>query len=111
MDIRVTPPNWLTKEFRDTGDEIGLDGGPFQTVGIDWHNKGPSGVGPGVSIDARMSVWVKKVASPGVVELGPMAETVVCGANMYGNSGHTAGHALGFGVYSVSAALAIAAYF
>lgn len=92
LDNRVTPPEWLTSEFRDTGDDVGLDTGPFQstqsagseTVGTGWHNKGPSGVGPGVSIDDEMSVWVKEVARPGVVELGPMATTVEVGANMYG---------------------------
>ena len=52
LDNRETPPEWLTSEFRDTGDDVGLDTGPFQstqsagseTVGTGWHNKGPSGV-------------------------------------------------------------------
>lgn len=84
IDNRETPPQWLTRAFEDTGDDVGLDNGPFQSVGKQWHNKGPSGVGPGVSIDDEMSVWVKEVSNPGVVELGPMATTVEVGANMYG---------------------------
>ncbi len=86
IDNRETPPQWLTDAFRDTGDDVGLDNGPYQSqaFGKQWFNRGPSGVGPGVSIDDEMSVWVKQVASPGVVELGPMATTAEVGANMYG---------------------------
>jgi len=45
FDNRWPPPRWLTREFRDTGDDIGLDRGPFQSVGKHLHNKGLSAVG------------------------------------------------------------------
>ncbi len=83
LDNRLTPPQWLTDEFQDTGDDIGLDNGPFQTNGK-WHNKGPSGIGPGESIDDEMSIWVREVPVPGVVQLGPVGTTIEIAANMYG---------------------------
>lgn len=85
LDDRHPPPEWLTARFVDTGDDLGLDTGPFQTKGTAWHNKGPSGVGPGESIDDRLSVWVTEVSEPGVVRLGSVGTDLeVGGANMYG---------------------------
>lgn len=86
FDNRYDPPGWLTKDFVDTGDDIGLDNGPYQTTGPQWHwhNKGPSGIGPGESVDDQLSVWVKEVKVPGVVRLGYMGTTVEIGSNMYG---------------------------
>lgn len=84
LDNRREPPEWLTKEFRDTGDDVGLDTGPFKTHSPQWHNKGPSGVGPGESVEDELSIWVKEVSTPRVVHLGPMGTTTEVGANMYG---------------------------
>lgn len=85
LDDRHTPPEWLTDRFTDTGDDMGLDNGPFQSNGDAWHNKGPSGVGPGESIDDTLSIWVTEVAEPGVVRLGAVGTDLeVGGANMYG---------------------------
>lgn len=84
LDNRLEIPEWLKADFRDTGEDIGLDGGPFQSVGPHWHNAGPSGVGPGESIDDVFSVWVKEVKEPGVVQLGPLGINQEEGANMYG---------------------------
>lgn len=83
FDNRLSPPEWLRRDFLDTGDDIGLDNGPFQTTGKNWHNKGPSGVGPGESIDDSLSVWVKLVADPCVVFLGS-TEAPKSEPNMYG---------------------------
>lgn len=85
LDDRHSPPDWLANRFTDTGDNIGLDNGPFQTTGTAWHNKGPSGVGPGESIDDTLSIWVAEVTEPGIVRLGAVGSDLeVEGANMYG---------------------------
>ncbi|TWT35380.1 FecR protein [Posidoniimonas corsicana] len=84
FDNRLAPPEWLTKEFQDSGDDIGLDNGPFQSNGPAWHNKGPVGVGPGESIDDELSIWFKDVEAPGKVRLGPMGVPATVGSNMYG---------------------------
>jgi len=84
FDNRLELPKWLTDEFQDTGDDIGVDTGPFQSTGPHWHNKGASGVGPGVSVEDELSIWVKEVPKPGVVRLGPVGVAATLGANMYG---------------------------
>jgi len=84
FDNRLELPKWLTDEFQDTGDDIGVDTGPFQSTGPHWHNKGDPGVGPGVSVEDELSIWVKEVPKPGVVRLGPVGAAATFGANMYG---------------------------
>lgn len=84
FDDRLRIPSWLSKDFEDTGDDIGIDNGPFFSNG-EWHNKGPSGVGPGESVKDIFSVWVKEIPVPGVYKLGS-TETYQGStlANMYG---------------------------
>lgn len=82
LDNRLKAPQWLLDGFKDTGDDIGLDVGPFFTSG-QWHNKGPSGVGPGVSVEDTFSVWVKEIAEPSDVYLGA-TEAPRSQPNMYG---------------------------
>lgn len=82
FDNRLPVTDWLTKNFEDTGDDIGLDNGPFFSNG-ETHNKGPSGVGPGESIDDVFSIWVRKIEEPGVVTLGA-TEAPISKPNMYG---------------------------
>ncbi len=82
FDNRLPVTDWLKKDFQDTGDDIGLDNGPFMTNGK-WHNKGPSGVGPGNSIDDEFSIWVKEIEKPCVVTLGA-TESPLSKPNMYG---------------------------
>ncbi len=85
LDNRLVPPKWLTDGFQDTGDDIGVDAGPYRSKGPSWHNKGPSGVGPGASVDNQLSIWVKELPEAGVVPLGPAAVSVGSGGfNMYG---------------------------
>ena len=94
---RIPPPSWLVRDFVKTGDSIGVDEGdhvfpkdtvvfpkgatvsPEQTV----VRRGPSGIGPGKSIDARHSVWRRVVKQPGAVKLGAL-ETKKLAINMYG---------------------------
>lgn len=61
LDDRAQPiPDWIVRDYTDTGWDIGLDVGlePQQTA-----------KGPGESIDARFSVWKRHVAG-GTITLG-----------------------------------------
>jgi len=69
-DNRVTPPQWLREGFRDTGDDIGHDVGPYELNGEKFYRLN-RGKGPGKSIDSRCSVWERVVRKPATVELGP----------------------------------------
>lgn len=82
FDDRIPAPEWLRKNFRNTGDKIGIDGGPWVYRGVASQGV-TSAAGPGVSIDDIMSVWVREVNTPGPVRLGP-TETPHDDLNMYG---------------------------
>ncbi|WP_197527425.1 FecR family protein [Pirellulimonas nuda] len=86
LDDRLEPPSWLVEGFRDTGDDIGIDAGPYQSVGPEWFNTGPTGVGPGESVENQLSVWVREIPGPGVFRLGPAVESEgsTGDSNMYG---------------------------
>jgi hypothetical protein len=82
FDDRISAPAWLRENFRDTGDKIGVDGGPWMYNGV--LSKGvAAGSGPGVSVDDVLSVWVREVKNPGPVRLGA-TETPHDDLNMYG---------------------------
>ena len=79
FDDRIAPPAWLLEEFEDTGDDIGIDIGPAAGLG-----KGPRiGYGPGQWVDLAVSVWRRKVTTPGIVVLGPNSGSTANSA-MYG---------------------------
>ena len=82
FDDRIPAPPWLRENFRNTGDHIGVDEGPFYSKGV-WCAEHQPGVGPGVSIDNTSSIWVREVNSPGTVILGA-TEAPISGINMYG---------------------------
>ena len=82
FDDRIPAPPWLRENFRNTGDHIGVDEGPFYSKGM-WCAEHQPGVGPGVSIDSTSSIWVREVKSPGTVILGA-TEAPISGINMYG---------------------------
>jgi anti-sigma-K factor RskA len=69
LDNRVSPPDWLSKDFRDTGDDIGLDAGAYAHTSIPISFV--RATGPGKSLDARFSIWDREVTESGVVTLGP----------------------------------------
>jgi len=74
LDDRVLPPEWLRDQFQDTGNNIGVErGGAILEDGRWRRTERPNGVGPGVAVGIvdTLSVWVCKVATPGVVTLGP----------------------------------------
>jgi hypothetical protein len=68
-DERLPPPNWLKKDFRNTGDRIGSDAGHYRYTHGNIRNA-QLGVGPGISIDDTYLVWEKVVEEPGTVTLG-----------------------------------------
>ena len=78
----IAPPNWLRKEFEDTGVNIGLDEGPYyKSTPRTWK----VGIGPGKSIDTVFSVWKCEVDKPTTLELGGMRHPdAKRGYNMYG---------------------------
>lgn len=95
-DERVEPPSWLVRDFTRMDDSIGVDEGDhvFPTDTVVFAHKaahtspsvllrGPSGVGPGRSIDAQHSIWRRVVSRPGTVKLGSL-ETKKLAINMYG---------------------------
>lgn len=83
FDKRGDPPKWLRDEFEFTGDDIGVDEAThvFKDGSV-FHADGP-GVGPGVSVESRHSIWRRKVTKAGVVHLGPTGVTAG-DFNMYG---------------------------
>jgi ferric-dicitrate binding protein FerR (iron transport regulator) len=83
FDDNMSPPSWLTRDFRDTGLDVALDGGKTE-----WHKDHQLGVGSGRSIDFPFSVWRREVTAAGTVTLGgvnpPKEKTRSRGFNMYG---------------------------
>jgi hypothetical protein len=84
FDDNMPAPEWLQKDFKDTGVDIGLDGAT--TV---WHKDHALGVGPGTSIDFPFSIWSREVPKAGKVSLGgvrpPQGKKArTQGFNMYG---------------------------
>ena len=82
FDDRIPAPKWLRENFRNTGDKIGVDGGPWMYNGVLSKGVMP-GVGPGSSVDDVLSIWVREVEQPGPVRLGA-TETPHDDLNMYG---------------------------
>ena len=83
LDVRVPPPDWLIRDFRDTGDKIGQDIGPFYAQRYKKFANYERAVGPGKSIDEVFSIWKRVVPKPGIVKLGPNAG-VTWESGMYG---------------------------
>ena len=65
VDERVTPPDWLARDFVKTKWTVGSDEA-YDNRPI--HNA----VGPGQSIEQKFSVWMRKVRSATTVMLGPL---------------------------------------
>src|SRR5690606_9650683 len=82
-DLRVPPPEWLRRDFENTGDRIALDAGPFYAHRYKKFANYGQGVGPGKSIDEIFTVWKCVIHSPGIVKLGPNAG-VTWESGMYG---------------------------
>jgi hypothetical protein len=83
IDDNMPVPEWLRKDFKDTGVDMGLDGAT--TI---WHKDHALGAGPGSSVDFPFSIWSREVPKAGKVSLGgvkpPAGKTRSQGFNMYG---------------------------
>ena len=66
VDDRVTPPEWLTRDFVNTQWDVGSD------EGYDDHEIA-AGVGAGLSLDRICSVWRREVPEPTTVMLGALS--------------------------------------
>jgi len=83
LDNNMEVPEWVRKDFKDTGVDIGLDGGQTE-----WHQNNSLDIGAGCSVDFPFSVWRRDVKEAGTVTLGPVNPPKVgtrsYGFNMYG---------------------------
>jgi hypothetical protein len=83
IDNNMDVPEWVRKDFVDTGVDIGLDGSKTE-----WHQNNSLAIGAGNSVDFHFSVWRRHVQKPGMVTLGsvspPKLGTRRYGFNMYG---------------------------
>ena len=83
FDENMPLPEWLVRDFTDTGAKISLDGAPTQ-----WHGGHRLGVGAGAEVDFLFSVWRRDIAQPGTVTFGgvypPNGKKRSDGFNMYG---------------------------
>jgi hypothetical protein len=66
FDSQMRPPKWLESRFRKITPAVGMDLGPWPTIG----RRVDRGVGTGKSIDHGFRVWECVVKQPGVVTLG-----------------------------------------
>jgi hypothetical protein len=91
MDNRAPAPEWLMRDFEDTGEDLGMDEAWHDPLNFVEGQDDFPGVGSGQSVDRRISIWKRQV-SAGVVTLGPngktsdvdMAHGLKAGRNMYG---------------------------
>lgn len=88
VDDRLQQTSWLSDQFEDTGDNIGVDEGQHTT-----NDLRRLASGPGVSIDQIHSIWKRRVSHGETVSIGPYSplispETSSLGTkaslNMYG---------------------------
>jgi hypothetical protein len=68
IDDRVTPPNWLLRDFVDTRWDVGSDDGWGEGEEIE------TGLGTGVSVERGCSVWRRNVDVPSTVILGALSQ-------------------------------------
>ncbi len=68
-DDRLPIPKWLTQEFSDTGQKIGVDEEPNERNGM---KPNAIEVGPGTGVDRSFSIWRRAVSVAGSVKLGPV---------------------------------------
>lgn len=65
MADKAQVPEWLSKDFTNTGYKIGLDeSGEFTDAGYSL------GVGPGDRVETKFSIWKREVPVPKIITLG-----------------------------------------
>jgi len=75
LDDRISPPDWLTHDFADTGWDVGLDAHIVTQDRSRFHQQQCiAAIGPGRSIDRIFSVWQRDVPAASVVELGSLRQ-------------------------------------
>lgn len=82
LDKNMAVPEWLRRDFTDTGLDIGLD-----CAKTEWHRDHVLGIGAGRSVDFRFSIWKRQIKQAGTVVLGGIEEAPQVrsqGFNMYG---------------------------
>ncbi|MEW4565486.1 hypothetical protein AB1K70_23365 [Bremerella sp. JC770] len=89
-------PDWLTRDFVDTGFRVGLDEGPYFDPNFNEivHTECEIATGANNSVDSNFAVWKREISQPGIVQLGgvnirerPLPEPIYGGhngSNMYG---------------------------
>ncbi len=92
FDDRLTPPKWLRDSFLDTGDNIGIERENAVFSEGRWRILTQQRtVGPGLDmrVSNTLSVWVRKVSSPGVVTLGAItSEGINAPPSMFDEGGN-----------------------
>ena len=83
FDKRLPIPDWLKNDFRDTGDAIGLDCGPFVSPINNRRQRGRREKGPG-NFDDTLAIWERVVPAAGNVTLGSAEATTYHATTMYG---------------------------
>lgn len=79
VDSRLPAPDWLKRDFTDTGARIGLENAPLPESGLHVTS------GPGEGNFAPFAVWKKEVTKPGTCVFGNPPGTESSGPNwMYG---------------------------
>ena len=66
FDDRLDVPEWLSRDFMNTGDKIGSDSGRWGKQ----NKTSMTGVGPGISVELIFSVWKRVLDGPATVTLG-----------------------------------------
>jgi len=82
LDNRVTVPEWLKRDFVDTGRMVGLDeanphlrrDSPNLRPGQTYESALKIDVGPGRSVDSTFSVWRRDYAEASTAKLGPIRQ-------------------------------------
>jgi len=66
VDDRLQEPSWLSDQFEDTGDDVGMDERHHSLKSVR-----ELAVGPGESIDQVHSIWKRKVLHGETITIGP----------------------------------------
>ncbi len=73
-DDRLPHPAWLTDNYVQTGDVIGLDEGPHIFENGSFLDRDEPGIGAGVSVDRELSIWMCLVNRPSKIQMGSNEE-------------------------------------
>ncbi|QDS87500.1 FecR protein [Rosistilla ulvae] len=71
-DENLAAPDWLRRDFTETGFQVGLDKGPYfdKRLQVDQLEHTDLGAGSGESVDGCHVVWQREVPQAGTIRLG-----------------------------------------